>query len=190
VVGLYGCNEREQLFKLLDSTRSGDILVLDRGFPSYEVIETLFARGVDFVIRVPAQKSFPAIDEFVRSNRRDGRVVLVRERTKHDDPRGPFELRAVRRAGADGRPVVLLTSLSRAEFSTAKIIDLYRRRWEIELAFRLEKGDYIGHGQFHSRVPDGVKQEVFSMLLFFTLSRHFMAAAARVHQVPYAEISQ
>lgn len=63
-------------------------------------------------------------------------------------------------------------------------------RWEVELFYRLEKGDYLGHGQFHARSPEGVVQEVHAMLLFTALSRYFMAAAARLHDVPFSEVSQ
>ena len=85
---------------------------------------------------------------------------------------------------------MFLTSLRRYNFSRAALLDLYRRRWEVELFFRLEKGEYLGHHQFHARNADGVRQEVFALLLFVTLSRTLMAAAAEIHQVPYDRISQ
>ena len=186
----YASSEREQLDLLVGRLHSGDVLVLDRGFPSYEVIGALLARKLDFVMRVPAVGSFAAVEDFVRSGRAEGEVTLVPVAPGAARDSGPFVLRAVRRDGLDGEPQVLLTSLPSTPFSHSEIFDLYRRRWEIELFFRLEKGDYIGHSQFHARHADGVRQEVFALLLFVALSRTLMAAAAEARAVPYDRISQ
>lgn len=57
-VGPYGSDERAQLLRLLDSTRPGDVLVADRGYPAYDVFAALRLAERDFVIRVPAKGSF------------------------------------------------------------------------------------------------------------------------------------
>ncbi len=104
--------------------------------------------------------------------------------------RAPIEVRAVRGTGPNGEVHVFLTSLARSHFSAQNVRQLYRMRWEVELFFRLEKGDYLGHGQFHARTPDGVRQEVYAMLLYVALTRHLMATASVVHRRPYQEVSQ
>ena len=63
-------------------------------------------------------------------------------------------MRAVRRNGPDGEPQVFLTSLPRSPFARTDILELYRRRWEVELFYRLEKGHYVvnvrrGYSWFH-----------------------------------------
>ena len=103
---------------------------------------------------------------------------------------GSRRLRAVRRLGADGEPQVFLTTLARSQFCHATICDLYQRRWQIELFYRLEKSDYVGHRQFHAKNPDGVRQEVFAFLLFIAISRTLMAAGSEVFKVPYERMSQ
>lgn len=189
-VAPYASSEREQLGRLVDRLRPHDVLVLDQGYPSHEVIALLLGREVDFVMRVTTSGGFLAVDDFVRSGRHESDITLVP--SGHSDARGlgPFTLRAVRRDGPDGQPQVFLTSLPRSPFPRPAILDLYRRRWEVELFFRLEKGAYLGHDQFHARNPDGVRQEVFALLLFVALSRTLMAAAAEIHKVPYERISQ
>lgn len=189
-VAPYASSEREQLAALVPRLHPGDVLVLDRGYPSYEVIADLLARKLDFVMRVPTSASFPAIDDFVRSGRAEDEIELVPATSSAAHGSGPFLLRAVRRDGPDGEMQVLLTSLPSSSFPHQAIVDLYRRRWEVELFFRLEKGDYIGHSQFHARHADGVRQEVFALLLFVALSRTLMAAAAEVRDVPYERVSQ
>ena len=189
-VAPYASSEREQLLCVLDQLRPRDVLVLDQGFPSYEVIDELLKRKVDFVLRMPVTGNYSGLQDFLRSGRYDADIQLVPSEQGDAGHLGPFALRVVRRDGPDGKPQVFLTSLPRFNFPRAAILDLYRRRWEVELFFRLEKGDYLGHQQFHARNADGVRQEVFALLLFVTLSRTLMAAAAEIHQVPYDRISQ
>ena len=58
-IGPYGCDEREVLLQLLPQMHSGDLLILDRGYPGYEVIEALTERDIDFVIRMPKSTRWP-----------------------------------------------------------------------------------------------------------------------------------
>jgi hypothetical protein len=190
VIDRCASDERAQLSDLLASTREGDILVLDRGYPSYVMIELFIEHGLDFVVRVPATGGFPAVEEFVRSGQGEAEIVLAAAPGNPAHILRPKLLRAVRRIGPDGEAQVFLTTLSRSQFSHPAICDLYRRRWQIELFYRLEKSDYVGHHQFHAKYPDGVRQEVFAFLLFTAINRTLMAAASRASNVPYERLSQ
>lgn len=183
-------DERALLVPLLSSTREGDILVLDRGYPSYEMIDLLLERGLDFVMRVRTTQGFGGVEQFLRSKQAEAEIVLTPWSSKRPRPFPERKLRLVRRVGPGGKHQVFLTTLPRRQFSHAAICDLYHRRWQIELFYRLEKCDYIGHHQFHAKSADGVRQEVFAFLLFTTISRTLMAAAARVRGTPYGRISQ
>lgn len=189
-VAPYGSDERAQLSHLLASTRDGDILVLDQGYPSYVIIDLLIDNSLDFVIRVPPTGGFPAVEEFVRSGRDEANIVLTPSPNSPAHILDSRRLRAVRRLGPDGEPQVFLTTLPRSQFCHATICDLYQRRWQIELFYRLEKSDYVGHRQFHAKNPEGVRQEVFAFLLFIAISRTLMAAASEVSSAPYERISQ
>jgi hypothetical protein len=190
MIGPYASDEREHLCELLASTRDDDIIVLDRGYPSYVVIDLLIEHGLDFLMRVPASGSFTAVEEFVQSGRDEANIVL-QPAPGHPAHLLPARtLRAVRRVGPGGEPQVFLTTLPRSEFSHASICELYTRRWEIELFYRLEKGDYVGQRQFHAKYPDGVRQEVFAFLLFIAITRTLMAAAAKKANAPFERMSQ
>lgn len=189
-VAPFAGSEREQLGRLLDRLRPHDVLVLDQGFPSYEMFELLSSRQIDFVMRTAVKGGFSAVESFVRSGQDQADLLLVPASRSSARHLGPFKVRAVRRDGPGGEPQVFITSLARKAFSRDDVIELYRRRWEVELFFRLEKGTYLGHDQFHARNADGVRQEVFALLLFVALSRTLMAAAAEIHDVPYERISQ
>lgn len=186
----YASDERAQLSQLLTSTRAGDILVLDQGYPSYVMIDLLLEHGLDFVIRVPVVSGFPAVEEFLLSGRSEADIVLTPAPSSPACSLKSRRLRAVRRAGPDCQPQVFLTTLPRRPFCHGDICALYQRRWQIELFYRLEKSDYVGHHQFHAKYPDGVRQEVFAFLLFTAISRTLMAAASKASGAPYERISQ
>jgi hypothetical protein len=190
VVAPYASDERALLVPLLSSTRAGDILVLDRGYPSYAMIDLLLEQGLDFVMRVRTTEGFGAVKQFLRSKQADADIVLTPWSNKRPRPLAEQKLRAVRRVGPSGKPQVFLTTLPRRQFSHAAICDLYRRRWQIELFYRLEKSDFIGQRQFHAKSADGVRQEVYAFLLFTAISRTLMAAASRASDTPYERLSQ
>ncbi len=183
-------SEREQLRLLLEGCKAGDVVVLDRGYPSHALIERLLESNIDFVIRMPTTRGFKAIDAFVASEGVDYQILLHTPVGSHHKYRPPLKVRAVRREGKDGKTQVFVTSLPRSEFTRGEILRLYQIRWEVELFYRLEKGDYVGQGQFHARTPEGVEQEVVAFLLYAALCRHLMASAAELHDVPYDLISQ
>ena len=183
-------DERALLAPLLSKTREGDILLLDRGYPSYALIDLLLEQKLDFVIRVRTTEGFAAVERFLRSKQAEADVVLTPWSSKRPRPFSDRRLRAVRRVGPGGEAQVFLTTLSRREFSHVAICDLYTRRWQIELFYRLEKCDYIGHRQFHAKSADGVRQEVYAFLLFAAISRTLMAAASRASDTPYERLSQ
>lgn len=190
VIGPYASDERAQLSQLLASTRDGDILVLGRGYPSYIMIDLFFEHGLDFVLRVPVSRGFPAVEEFLKSGRDEADILLMSAPSNPAHVLKPRKIRAVRRFGPEGGPQVFLTTLPRSQFSHASICDLYRQRWQIELFYRLEKSDYVGHHQFQAKHAEGVRQEVFAFLLFTVITRTLMSSAADDRNVPYDRISQ
>ena len=52
-------------------------------------------------------------------------------------------------------------------------------RWEAEEFFKLLKAQYIGQGQFRSKSPEGMRQEIHAPVLFLAIARVLMITAAR-----------
>ena len=188
-VSPFASSERDHLFEMLSSLERGDVLVLDRGYPSHEVLQTLVHEGIDFLIRVPATHTFAAIDE-LRESDGDDYLFYV------DPPEGsPSEwtritLRAVRLRNPDGTESFFLTTLRRSHFSRAQLRELYHMRWEAEEFYKLLQGPYIGQGQFHSKSPEGVRQEIHALVLFLAIARVLMATAAKASGADYDSLSQ
>jgi hypothetical protein len=144
---------------------------------------------IDFVIRVPRSATFKAVDDFVSSGGDDYRILVDPPQGHPMRERGPVEVRALRISAPNGEESVLLTSLRQSESSKGEIGDLYHLRWQIKELYKVEKSNYLGQSQFHSKSPDGVRQEIYALTLFVAITRFLMAAAAREHQVSYEELS-
>jgi hypothetical protein len=178
LVDRYSAHERALLLQHCELVRPGDVVVADRGYPSFEVFQRLGARGVDFVMRIHSRKTFPAVEAFAQSGAAEAELVLAPPRDGPLNRSAPIAVRAVRVERAD-EPWLLLTSLRKA--SAASVADLYRRRWEIEEFYREAKAEGSGPRVFHARSESGVRQEAFALALYFGLTRYLAAAAAEAH---------
>lgn len=187
-IGPYASSERALLVEHLEVVREGDVVVLDRGYPSYEIMQTLIARGIDFLVRVPESQSFAAID-WLRGEKHGDYRVMIEPTKKASRGAEDIEVRVLRLTHPDGEDSYFMTSLRRAHFSPATIRKLYRKRWEAEELFKLEKSSYFGQHQFHARQPQGVKQEILAQALFVVMARFLMATAADTLDADYHDLS-
>jgi hypothetical protein len=189
VVAPYATSERVELLKLLPRLRRGDVLVLDRGYPSFEVLCRLRSAGIDFVVRVPRSKMFPAALEFERRKQDHARVDVEAPRNHVGPAEAPVPVRILRSRVPGAGPVILVTSLSATEFPVGALVALYRRRWEIEEYYKVVKSDYLGAHQFHALSASGVTQEIYAAALFIAATRYLMSAAAAAHGLHAADLS-
>ena len=184
----FASSEREHLLSLLPSLAAGDVLVLDRGYPSHEVFQELALKGIDFLVRVPGSHSFAAVDG-IRESLGDDYIYHF------DPPAGSpktwtrLTLRVLR-ITRDGNTSFFVTSLRRTDATRAQIAQLYHMRWQAEEFFKLLKSEYIGQGQFRSKSSAGIKQEIHALLLFLAIARVLMLTAAKSAGVHYASLSQ
>lgn len=187
-IGPYGACERQLLLDHLVALRPKDVLVLDRGYPSHEILRLLLDAGIDFVVRVPALSTFTAIDVFRDSSGDDYRVLV---NAAPDPRRGheAIELRAVKLTNPGGDESFFLTTLRRTDFPRAQIEELYRKRWEVEEHYKLEKASYFDQRQFHARSPLGVQQEILAQAIYVAVARFLLAAAATHVDAPYHALS-
>ncbi len=188
LVAQYGASERTLLLEHLSVVRRGDVIVLDRGYPSRDVLRRLLTDGIDFLVRVPASHTFEAIEVFRQSGGADYRVVIG---VPKDAPSGtePFELRAVKLTNPTGEESFFLTSLRRAEFSRRQIAELYRLRWQAEEFYKLISSSYFDQRQFHAKSRLGIEQEILAQAIFVAIARFLLALAADDAEAKYDDLS-
>lgn len=181
--------ERQELLKLIPHLRRGDVLVLDRGYPSFEVLQALTLAGVEFVIRVPKSGTFEAIQVFQDSGGKDYRVFVRPSPVAARAGATPLELRMVRIEVGAADPWLMLTSLRRSDATLSQMSQLYHLRWEIEEFYKLLKSDFFSLRQLHAKSALGVEQEFRAQLLLAAIARLLMANAAFQAEVPYHALS-
>ena len=162
VDGRMKAGEREHLIRMLPLIRPGDLAILDRGYPSGEVLLKCGAAGIDFLIRCPSSQTFAFIDAFRESGESD--TTITTDLALNGSPEAQsVKLRLVRIDGPNG-PSFYITSLAPSIASVKEISDLYHLRWQVEEYFKLFTSEYAGQKQFRSTSPKGVRQEIGALL--------------------------
>lgn len=188
-------NERKALIemskRLKDSQRA--ILIADRGYESYNIMEHIKQNGQYFLIRakdiasngIASGLNLPKEDILDE----DINLLLTRRYTKEIKanlnkykfmpqnqnfdfllPKSkstyPISFRIVRVPIGKNRYEVLITNLSRDEFPVEKLKEMYHLRWGIETGFR-ELKHAIGLTSFHSKKVEYIKQEIYAKLTMY-----------------------
>jgi hypothetical protein len=178
------CNEQPMVPDLLDSLQPGMLLLWDRAFYGFDLIQSVLARGCHLLARVKAsylifQRLRTLSDGsylskiyssyYDRTHDRNGRVVRITEYTHHDPNRPGY--------GVTNR--LLTDLLDPVEFPAAELVVLYHRRWEQELAFDEIKTHLNGRDpHLRSKTARGAVQELYGLLLAHRVLRQVMQDAA------------
>jgi len=180
--------ERQHLLRMLPSIDPGDLVILDRGYPSHEVLQELVKARVDFLVRVPCAGTFKAVDEFAAGNVAE-KVVTIEPPSDGELDWEPLRVRLVRMDGPHGE-AIYVTSLTSSDISLGDISKLYHLRWESEEYFKMFTSDYAGQRQFRSRTPQGIRQEIGALTLFLAIGRVLATVADQAVQDPDRFVSQ
>ena len=116
----------------------------------------------------------------------------VSPRARQIDPRLPSHWQArLITVTVQGRTRRFITSLlDHKAYPAQRLAQLYRQRWEIELAFReIKPSLHGGHEVLRSKQPELVKQEVWGLLIAYTLLRRWMRKMAKQASVEPRRIS-
>jgi hypothetical protein len=180
-------SDRSALVPLLARTQKGDVMLLDRAYPSFDDLMWMASEGLDFVVRVKLSLAKP-IRLFAESGASEG-VITLRPTGTSVLQEGEIALRIVRTGDPQGEPVFLLTTLGNEIAMADEIAWLYTRRWSIEEHYKLTQSAHFGQGFLHARSVRGVEQEIYAQALLLAVTRHLAASAAAATGAKYEEIS-
>ena len=195
-VDAYRVHERTLFRRLWRSLNEGDIVLGDKGFGSYAEVALLLKRGVDFVFR-QRQGSLGTKD--IRKIGKDEWVVtwkkpqILGDWVSLCELPDQIEVRAIRFKvevkGSRSKEIILFTSLAdRKDYPREKLMELYYRRWEMELRIRDIKST-MGMSLLRSKTPSGCRKELWMGLLAYNLVRGIMLDAALRGRLPISRIS-
>jgi len=189
-----GC-ERQEALKLLKWAPEDSLIVFDRGYPSYEMFLHLVQRfSGHFLMRCQTGAgAFSAMAAFLKSSRREALIYVAPPGSYTAEERKALPtlcLRAVRAHDPEGNPIAFLTSLLEMEtIPSSEIIDMYFKRWEIEVYYREEKV-VQDIERFHSRTARGVQQELFAVMVLTVISRTMGVLSETLHELPSGRVQR
>jgi hypothetical protein len=186
VVESSSCGEHSMVEGLLPHLTSEMLLLLDRGFFSYEQWQRLNQK-----VKVLARVTSNLILRPIR-NLADGSYIAKIYKSSYDrqKDRDGIEVRVIRYTLDDpqrvghGEEHTLITNLFDEElYPATELIVLYHERWEEELAFDEQKTHQDPRratkpAQLRSETPTGVIQEVYAVSLGHFVIRSLMFEAA------------
>lgn len=195
--GDYTTSERALALELIEELGAGDLVLLDRGYPGFELFEKMLRQGVDFLVRLPDNGLFRAIKEFLAKGHRDGLVTLrpseelVRQRLNSGQTApAPLQLRVVKVRTPGHKTALFVTSLTdRATYPLRSLRELYHLRWEEEEFYKLIK-ELLATENFRGKSDLFIDQEVMAIYLYCLLTRIMMMEAALRHGIPASELCQ
>lgn len=171
--------ERELLDMHLGYLQQGDLLLLDRGYPSIRLLYQLYSTGIEFCIRL-GEHSWVKARQLVESG--DKEQVVEFELPPKDlaelaeYPAIAIEklrFRLVKIELPDGGIEILCTSLMDCEkYTYQELAELYHYRWNVEEAYKLLKCR-TELENFSGKTAIAVEQDFYATVLTMTLCASF-----------------
>jgi hypothetical protein len=184
-----GADEQSLLRSMLDTLKSGDILLGDAFYATYFMLCELQQRGVDAVFeQYGARKRSTDFRCGERLGQRDHLIELSKPKlrpgwmTQADYDQAPDRLK-VRELQTGGK-ILVTTLLCAKKVPKAALKLLYRSRWHVELDLRNIKAT-LGLGVLSCKTPAMAEKEIWVYLLAYNLIRMIMVQAAiHTQQLP------
>lgn len=171
----YASSERDLLVKHIDKTKAGDLLLLDRGYPSIWLLLLLKARGVEFCVRMKGDW-WLSVKKFVESDEKERIVTYTLPKKDRKKLTGYPQMmdqfitcRLIKIELENGEKEVLCTSLTdMKKYDYSDFEELYHYRWNEEEAYKLLKSR-IELENFSGKTAIAVQQDFFAKIFLMTL---------------------
>ena len=170
----YSASERDLLYQHLAKVKEGDLLLLDRGYPSIALLFLLTAKRIQFCVRMK-EDWWLLVKEFKESGKKDQIVefALPAKDKKHlknypDYMNDTIGCRLVRVDLPDGETEILCTSLLDPSFTCEDMDELYHIRWGEEEGYKLLKSR-IEVENFSGKTNNAVKQDFYAKIYMMSL---------------------
>jgi len=148
-------SERDQLRRLLKQLPAHVLLLLDAGFPGYVLLRALQLLGHDFIVRVGRNVSL--LRGLGWELKQAGPRVYLWPQSHRQWP--PLVLRLVKVKARRKRMYLLTSVLQEQRLSDARVAELYRLRWGIEVMYRTLKRT-LEHHKLRSDTPARAQVEL------------------------------
>jgi len=169
-------SERVLLDKHMSKLKQGDLLLLDRGYPSFALFFQLKAQNIEFCVRMKSSW-WKEVRKFRESGEKEAIVTFTlpnKDRIKlaeyPESAKSPIKCRLVRVKLDTGETEILCTSLiDTKQYPHQQFKELYHFRWNEEEAYKLLK-NRIELENFSGKTAKSVKQDFHAKMFLMTLS--------------------
>jgi hypothetical protein len=185
--------ERDMALELLQELGPGDLLLLDRGYPGYQMFHAVITQGADFLVRLPKDGLFLEARDFLARGKRDGKITifppkkLLKEHPNETYPPLTLRMVVVSLPGTAPDAVFLTTLLDSKKYPRRALKNLYHYRWSEEEFFKTIK-EHLRAEEFRGKSVQFIDQELLSTYLYYILTRILMLETARQHDLPAATL--
>lgn len=163
-------DERMMALRHLDSLSDNDVVVYDRGYYSYDMLQEHLKRNIHPIFRLKTT-ACRAVIAFVDSDEVDAVVQILPSPSKYNSLPA-LALRLVK-YDAGGTSYILGTTLrDQKKYNIKQLSDVYHSRWGVEELYKISK-QLMKVEDFHAQSERGVKQELFAHFNLITLTRLF-----------------
>lgn len=171
----YASSERDLLLLHLGRVNPGDLLLLDRGYPSLWLLFLLAAKEINFCIRM-TEDWWLEVKEFSGSGQQEAVVEFLlppKDRGKLSEYPGTWDMpkrcRLIRVELENGEFEILCTSLlDTAKYTAAEFKELYHYRWNEEEAYKLLKSR-AEMERFSGKTARAVRQDFHAKIFLLTM---------------------
>jgi hypothetical protein len=192
VVGYGRAGEREAAEPLLSSIPNQSLVIVDRGFYAATfMLDVEAGQERHWLSRARSVQAYRVVKRFGKGD--ELIEVDIRDEARRLRPDLPrtFQMRSITYKRKGFKEQRLLTSLRDPKrFPAAELAELYHERWEIELGYDEIKTELLDREEtIRSRKPEGVRQEVWGILLAYNLVRLEMESIAKQARIEPTRIS-
>jgi len=171
----YSASERDLLYKHLNKVKAGDLLLLDRGYPSIALMFLLIAKGIEFCTRMK-EDWWLSVKDFMESGEKEQIVSFKLPKKDRKQLEAYPEMinkeircRLICIELENGEKEVLCTSLTDIDvFPHEDFCELYHFRWGIEENYKMFKARAEVE-KFSGKTALAVKQDFFAKIFMMSL---------------------
>ncbi len=167
--------ERAMALSHLTHCKQGDLILYDRGYPSYDFIKYHITNNLDYVIRVQIGFS-KLIINFEKSKKKSQIVTIspgiyIKQSDKGLDKSKPIKVRLIRVELPKGQVEILMTSLYDIKSYPNSIFkSLYYKRWNVE-TFYDELKNKLKVEHFSGYSKQSILQDFYAALFISNIQR-------------------
>lgn len=170
----YKSSERELADQHLSQAEAGELILYDRGYPSFWLFAAHRDKCINFCMRVKTSFN-SATKEFLKSGKKQAVAILEADRlmTQQCEEKGlssnPMLVRLLRVKTYKGDYILITNLLKKATYPMASFKELYHLRWQIEEGYKKQKS-WVEIENFTGKSVLAIKQDYHARILSLTLT--------------------